>query len=74
MNRFINVRHYMNPLSYILWVALYLPYIVLTCKREGNTMMDSISFARTLLSESIKYEGVSKEYFEKIWNTDEIII
>lgn len=74
MNRFINVRHYMNSLSYILWVALYLPYIVLTCKREGNTIVDSISFARTLLSESIKYEGVSKEYFEKIWNTDEIIM
>lgn len=65
LNRFVNLRQHLNPLSFWSFTTLYAPYVIRLMHQCGLTYGEALRFYTGVVSESLKLEGVSKEkYFE----------
>lgn len=65
LNRFVNLRQHLNPLSFWSFITLYAPYVIRLMHQCGLTYSEALRFYTGVVSESLKLEGVSKEkYFE----------
>ena len=65
-NRFIDVRQHWGSVKFFVWKQLYLPYIAffLFSKNKMN-LKEIVRYQRKLRKESLIFEGVDKELFQK---------
>lgn len=65
LNRFVNLRHHLSPLSFWSFITLYFLYVVRLMHKNGLTYSQAIHFYKGVISESLNVDGVDKEkYFE----------
>ena len=65
LNRFINLRHHLNTVSFYSFVFVYSIYVIYILLSKGFTLRDSIRFYWKVLCESLKLDGVSNAIFMK---------
>ncbi|NVO02404.1 MAG: glycosyltransferase family 2 protein [Bacteroidetes bacterium] len=69
LNRFINLKSFMNPLKWHTWRLTYTIYIFLLLKKKHHFRTKTIrTFIKSLLKDSKKLSGVDKQIFEKYIN------
>lgn len=67
LNRFINLRDYMNPIRYFFTIRLYNLEIYRFLRKTGHSRKETFALLKKLGKESRRLNGVSKEYFEEVW-------
>ncbi|MDE6096954.1 MAG: glycosyltransferase family 2 protein [Muribaculaceae bacterium] len=63
LQRFINMRHQMNFISYKLWKTFYLIYIWLLFTKKGLNPIGTIKFCKKLIYHSSRIDKVDKATF-----------
>jgi len=67
LNRFIHMRLRLGAWRWRLWVAAYLPYVLLLLWRSGTVAATALpSFARRLLAHARRLDGVTRADFEAV--------
>lgn len=65
LNRFINLRHNLNPISFYVFLCVYLPYVIKLLRKKGVSYPAAIKFYYKVIVESHKLDGVSYEKFNE---------
>lgn len=63
LNRFINLRHHLNVISFYTFIMLYFPYVVRLLKHRGLPTFEAVRFYWKVVGESIHLDGVSYDKF-----------
>lgn len=72
LNRFIDLRHHLNFLSFYSFIIVYLPYVVRLLSSQGLTIYNAFKFYWSVLIESHKIDIVSHEKFLECVNKKSI--
>ena len=67
LNRFINLKDFLNPIQYRITILAYKCQIFRYLQKTGHPMKEIMALLRHLSKESSRLNGVSKVYFEKVW-------
>ncbi len=75
-NRFVDVRQHWSPVKFFVWKQLYLPYIALFLFFKNKLApKEIVQYQRKLWKESLMFDGVDKELFQKrIYEKDNIVL
>lgn len=65
LNRFINLRHHLNFISFYVFLCVYFPYVIRLLHRKGLSYKEAIRFYCKVVAESHKLNGVSYEKFSE---------
>ncbi len=66
LNRFINIKHHYNAVSYFFWKHLYLGYIFYLLRKHSIPIKEICRFIKKLYKESRQYNEVNKAMFQDI--------
>lgn len=65
LNRFINLRHHLNVISFYSFIIIYFPYVVRLLMTKGLKFTESVCFYWKVIRESFLLDGVSYSTFIK---------
>lgn len=66
LHRFVDVRQHWGSVKFFIWKQIYLPYIALYLFSKNKVKIKEIvKYQRKLRKESLVFEGVDKELFQK---------
>lgn len=63
LNRFINLRHHLNFISYYSFLLIYAPYVVQILMKQKISFIKALYYYGLLLKESHQLDGVNREKF-----------
>ena len=63
LNRFINLRHHLNFISFYAFILIYSPYVVRLLVSKGQSIGEAVRFYLKVIGECHRFDGVSYEKF-----------